>query len=148
MKKTIAILIAALLVMCLASCRVRREKYKLLNTEDSICDVSIVTVSFSEEDDIIQTEIKQINDINGFMDDFEEVPCYIYFGDPTGVTEWGKEADVIKIAYDNGEYELINHNGQARYTLENGFSFYAGFSVFDKSSFNALIEKCCDNKYD
>ena len=79
-------------------------------------------------------ELKSVND-------FKDVNCYTYFGDPTGVVVEGEEDTVIKVSYQNGEYELINWRGQAEDTLEKDFSFYAGFSVFDEEQFEDLLMK-------
>ena len=124
----------------LAACRVR-ENYAFLDSVDEISEISIVSISFDENNEVVQTKIRKIEDTEAFLNDFKAVDCYTYFGDPTGVVVKGKEDTVIKVSYQNGEYELINWRGQAEDTLEKDFSFYAGFSVFDEEQFEALIEK-------
>jgi hypothetical protein len=140
MKKTLLGLFVLLICCFVSACRVK-ETYDFLNATDEISDISIVAISFDENDEVIQTEIRKIDNISAFLDDFKAVSCYIYFGDPTGVVSEGKEDTVIKITYQNGEYELINWKGQAEDTLEKDFNFYAGFSVFDEEQFEALITK-------
>ena len=140
MRKIYMIIILMLTSVILSSCR-HKETFQLLNEEVEISAISIVEISFDEEGEVIQTELNTIEDIDAFLDDFREVDCYTYFGDPTGITVEGVEANVIKILYENDEYELINWNGQADYTLKRGFRFYRGFSVFDETQFNSLISE-------
>lgn len=143
MKKYISIIILVFSLLC-ASCR-HRETYKFLYGQDTISSISIVNISFPEgwkkTKEIIHTEISTIDNFPLFLKDFHNVDCYTYFGDPTGVTEEGISAIVIRIIYNNGDYELINYCGQAEYTNTNGLNFYAGFSVFDKDQFDQLIDK-------
>ena len=140
MLKRIAILFVAIIGFALAACRVR-ENYDFLNATDEISEISIVSISFDENNEIIQTEVRKIEDTTAFLNDFKDVNCYTYFGDPTGVVVEGEEDMVIKVSYQNGEYELINWRGQAEDTLEKDFSFYAGFSVFDEEQFEDLLMK-------
>lgn len=143
MKKGLAIFITILICFLAVSCR-HEETYSFLNSPDKISGVSIVTISFNENGGVIQTEVQKIDDINVFLDDFRNITCYTYYGDPTGVTVEGVEDTVIKVSYQNDEYELINWMGQAEYTQARGFSYYAGFSVFDEDQFELLITKYSD----
>lgn len=138
MKKCLVIIIT---LSCLhfGACR-RRETYRFLNATDKIANISIVTISFDENGRIEQTEVQRVDDIDGFLNDFRSVACYTYFGDPIGVTQKGIEDTVIRVQYTNDEYELINWKGQSEYTQERGFSYYAGFNVFDEKQFESLIE--------
>lgn len=138
MKKCLMILFVVIMCIHFGSCR-HEETYRFLNSTDEISKISLVAISFDENEKVIQTEIQKISDTVAFLDDFRDVNCYTYYGDPTGVTEEGVEDTVIKISYANDEYELINWMGQAVYTQERGFIYYAGYSVFDKDQFNALI---------
>ena len=90
---------------------------------------------------MIEEKVQQVEDQKAFIADFRDVNCFTYYGDPTGVTPEGVEDTVIKILYKNDEYELINWKGQAEYTSEKGFRYYAGYSVFDEQAFEALIEE-------
>lgn len=144
MKKGLVIFIIILTCFFFASCR-HQETYSFLNSTDEISGVSLVTISFDENGEVIQTEVRKINDIIAFLDDFKKINCYTYYGDPAGITEEGVEDIVIKVSYENDEYELINWIGQAKYTQERGFSYYAGFSVFDEEQFELLITKYLSN---
>lgn len=137
--KKIIVLIVCLIYL-LSSCR-HRETYVFLNSTKEISSVSIVSISFDINGEMTQTEIKKIINTDVFLDDFRNLNCYTYYGDPTGVTPEGIGDTVIKISYTNDEYELINWTGQAEYTTEIGFCYYAGFSVFDENQFESLIEK-------
>ena len=139
MKKTL--LIPVLMVLFLfVSCRVS-ENYTFLNPSSEIAEVSIVELSFDDNRELIQTELKRIENTEVFLEDFRSIDCYVYFGDPVPATPEGTEATVIKILYQNDEYELINYNGQSEYTAERGLKYYAGYSAFDAQQFKALIEK-------
>lgn len=130
--------IFVLICLFLSSCT-HQTTYKLLNDESEISNISIINISFNENGEIIQTELQPIKNIESFLNAFKKLDCRIYYGDPAGITEEGQEACVIKFLYNNSEYELINWNGQAEYTCEKGFNFYAGYSVFDKEEFNLFI---------
>ena len=137
---TAVAIILIMLALILTGCRVR-EKYKLLHQEDEVSSVEIVTVLFDEEG-IADLQVKAcISDVKVFMKDFRSVPCYVYFGDPIGLKKNPSGIDVIRITYQNGDYELIDYNGQSEYTQERGFDYYAGFNVFDEEQFEELIEK-------
>ena len=69
--------------------------------------------------------ISTVQDHSAFLSDFRDVKCNTFFGDPRGVYEGDI---VVKITYDNGEYELIRSLGR-------------GFYSFDQEQFNDLIEK-------
>jgi len=144
MKKWLTILTVILLCFSFAACR-SRETYNFLHPVNEIYSVSIVDLSFDENEQLIQTEVHRINDIVSFLKDFRALDCYTYFGDPTGVTLEGVEDTVIKISYNNGEYELINWRGQAEYTISRGFDYYSGFSIFDETRFHELLSNYLPN---
>lgn len=127
------------LSLLLASCR-KSSAYDFLNPTNEISEIAVVELSFRENGDLTETEIQKIEDIQEFLDDFQDLPCYVYFGDPTGATPEGDADTVIRIVYENGEYEWINWNGQSKYTLEKGFCYYAGYRVFDEQPFESLLE--------
>ncbi len=140
MKKALLLLLILLQGSLLTSCRVR-ETYDLLHDEDEIFAISIVRVYLNEEDDLVQTYRVVIDDVDAFLADFRDVDCYIWFGDPIGLKPAPEGTDVVKIEYRNGDYELIDWNGQTEYTVKRGLDYYAGFSVFDKNHFPVLIMK-------
>lgn len=143
MKKKITILVFIPLLILFASCGLR-EEYEFMYSEDQISEICIVALSFDDNGEMQQKDIKKIEDINAFLTGFRNVECYTYFGDPTGITEEGVAATVIKVMYKSDEYELINWNGQAEYSLERGFRYYSGYSVFDREQFEALIVSLID----
>lgn len=138
MKKILILLIVTLTFLC--ACR-RKEAYIFMNETDAISYAAIVMIGFDSKGELQQTEISRMNDINLFMEDFKAVNCYTYYGDPLGITEEQTGTKVVKVVYSNGEYELINWNGQARYSLSSGFRYYAGYHVFDEVQFLNLIAK-------
>ena len=140
MKKVIVTLEIILILFCFASCR-QAKTYSLLNPGDEIDSISIVTVSFNDDSDIVQTQMKKVEDVQVFLNEFSNIDCYTFYGDPRGLTNEGEEDTVIKICYKNGEYEMINWSGQANYTIKRGFRFYAGYSVFNEEQFELLLSE-------
>lgn len=139
MKQRFIVFIIAILFF-FTSCR-HQETYDFMNAVDEIAEISIVALSFDEEQALVETNVQKIVDTNAFLNEFGDIACYTYSGDPAGVTPEGVEDTVIKISYTNEEYELINWNGQAKYTLERGFIYYSGYHVFDKDQFESFITK-------
>lgn len=127
------------IMLCTASCR-HKSTYDFVNPTDDIVAVAIVDLSFDLDDFLVETEVKQVDDIDGFLKAFCALDCYTWFGDPIPVTQEGVEDTAIKITYANGEYELINWNGQSEYRTERGLKYYAGYRVFDEQQFEALIK--------
>ena len=145
MKKNIQVFLLLFAVMLfITACR-HKNTYDFLNSTDDIVSVSIVNLSFDENRALVETEVKQVADINGFLNQFSSLDCYTYFGDPVAATPEGTEETVIKILYDNGEYELINWRGQSRFLAERGLKYYAGYRVFDEQPFEALIKKLLES---
>lgn len=139
MKKRIITLIILLSVV-LTSCR-HQTTYAFLNSVDDVSSISIVSLSFDQDGKMIENEINKIQNVTAFLNDFQSIGCYEYYGDPIGATPEGIEDDVIKILYKNGEYELVNWNGQSKYTNEKKFVYYSGFKVFDEKQFESLLDK-------
>ena len=144
MRRYLTIFIVVITCLLFASCR-HKETYAFLNSTDEIVGISVVKIFFSNNGEVIQTLVREIEDTKAFLDDFRAVDCYTHYSDPLGISPEGTEDTVIKIIYKNDEYELINWLGQAEYTNEYGFRYYAGYSVFDEMQFEALIEKYTSN---
>ena len=145
MKKNIQVFLLLFAVMLfITACR-HKNTYDFLNSTDDIVSVSIVNLSFDENRALVETEVKEVADINRFLNEFCNLDCYTYFGDPIAATPEGTEDTVIKIIYDNGEYELINWKGQSKCTSERGLDYYAGYRVFDEQPFEALIKKLLES---
>ena len=145
MKKIGITSIILMLAVCFSfsACKIRfSEKYQFIDSEENISSIAIVKLSYNDKSELIQTYLKNIENKDKFLEEFRSVGCYIYFGDPVGPDSTEDEDKVIKISYKNGSYELINHCGQSEYISEKDkLSFYAGFNVFDKEQFEALISE-------
>ena len=144
MRRYLTIFSVVMACLLFASCR-HKETYAFLNSTDEIICISVVKISFSDNGEVIQTLVSEIKDTKAFLDDFRAVDCYTHYSDPLGISPGGTEDTVIQFFYKNDEYELINWLGQAKYTSEYGFRYYAGYSVFDEMQFEALIEKYTSN---
>ncbi len=125
-------------LLVLSACDVQ-VPYGFIQEEASILEIQIVNISIMEDNVFTVDCLRSDVPIDLFMDDFLKLNCYQWFGDPTAVINEGETDIAVKIIYQNGEYEIINHNGQARYTQKRGFNFYAGWRVFDENSFRDLL---------
>ena len=138
-KKAYVMLFLVAIMLYAASCR-HRNTYDFMNPTDNIVAVAIVDLSFDPVDILVDTEVKQVDDIDGFLKAFCALDCYTWFGEPIPAMQEGVKNTVIKITYANGDYELINWNGQSEYRTERGLKYYAGFRVFDEQQFETLID--------
>ncbi len=144
MKKRCAFILMLLLMLLLTSCRVK-GKYPFLHSTDDIKEISIVEVSDGGMSGLSENELKIIENNSEFLDDFQKLNCYINLGEPVGAIAYGKESDiVIKILYDQGEYEYINWCGQSRYTDFYEFKYYMGRRFFEEDQFEEFIDKVLD----
>lgn len=117
--------------------------YRFLHSMEEIDAIEIVKIDIDNSTGIIeQISICSIEDIDTFMDDFSRVTCYWHYSDPTAP---GDDARVIKIGYNNGEYELIAADGQSQYTNDRLFQYYTGYRYFDEEQFDELISKYVEN---
>ena len=150
MKKSWIIVLLLVLCLLLSSCKVitgvgllnHHKEYKFLNPQSDISKVALVEVTFNGEWELERTTVKEIKDIDEFLSEIRKLPCSTCWNDPIGVIPEKQAAEtVIEVVYKNGEYELINWNGQSKFTHNRGFNFYAGRDIFDEVKFKALIEK-------
>ncbi len=137
MKKKAFVALLLCMMLLLTSCVAR---YRFLNAESEIAEISIVHVSM-EEDEVIQEELVKIQDLSGFLADFKKVTCRKRIGDPSALYPNDEGADAIKILYSDGSYELINYFGRATFQHDRGFNFYAGIRAFDEAEYRSFIEK-------
>lgn len=138
MKKLLCLFIV-LIVVFAGGCSIKAA-YKFLQSPTEISVIEIVKVSRDESTgEIEQTTVSTIDDMETFLKDFSQVDCYFYYyANPTGIED---NALVIKIIYQDGEYELIDANGQSEYTDERGFHYYSGHHSFNEGEFENLISK-------
>ncbi len=141
MKTILTLLLGFIFFIPMRACAEDSEPFRLIHDESDISNVYIVDLTFNSEMEMVQTVRKEVTDIEGILADLQKVEGYRTNNDPTPVTPTGMDACVIKILYSNNDYELINYSGQAKYTHGYGLRHYAGYSYYDQSQFEALIEK-------
>lgn len=144
MKKTTVFFCLSFLMIFSVSCVFQRS-YQFLNSLDKVKEIMVVKLTF-ENNEMIQTDLQRIEKTEFFLEEFQKIPCYKRFGDPTGATEEGVENVVFRISYLNGEYELIDWYGKSIYTLENGLKYYAGYDSLDEQAFELLLERYCGDQ--
>lgn len=128
-------------------------EYTFMHSESKIRNIELTTVKYSHEPDFPIEEIEShaISDINSFLTDFRNLECR-----QGGWTKWDESLEqptqVVKITYENEEYEYISAQGYLRHR-EEYVALYNGGQVektylsgedckcFDKVQFEALIEK-------
>lgn len=122
----------------------RTTEYEFMHDTSEISMIEIVQI---KEKQIIHEELEVYNwevlggvdDKSAFMKELIEIPCYSYFTHPceiyTGLM-------VIRIEYNNGDYELLGDFGErAEYSHEDkSYKNYCGYFYFD-NQFDALISK-------
>lgn len=138
MKKLISYsFIILLLIASLNGCEVK-TKYKFIHDVSYISSIEIVKVSEETSQEVIeQTTISVVNDIESFIDDFMQINCYSIYSDPSGIEN---NTVVIKIIYNNDDYELIGVEGQAKY-ISGKYKNYVGYQYFDENQYETLILK-------
>lgn len=130
-----------LILLTLSSCG--NNKYEFLNGHAQISSIEIVKLGTydAEKDAFNETVIVTIEDQDCFLAEFNKISFSSLWASPQGVFE---DETVIKITYQNGEYELIDHDGQGNYQHFDGFpsnfDAYSGYTIFDQEQFQALIE--------
>lgn len=144
LKKIIFLVFILMILTGVLSLCSGKKAYEFMNDESEISTIEIVKLcEYDQEKGEYQEQlISTVEDHEAFLSDFKKVDCYNHWMDPSGVFE---DDIVIKIYYENGEYELIHYSGQGEYRhLEDGRSFfaeYAGYRYFDEEQFNQLIEE-------
>lgn len=113
-------------------------EYNFLDKETEISKIEIVKLGKSLNERSIPEEqniIKEIQDINGFLNRFSLIDCFLNVKEPTKVQD---NAIAIKISYNSGAYELITANGQSK-ALSDTYVF-DGYRYFNESQFSDLIQ--------
>ena len=125
-----------LFVLLLCGCY-KQVEYPFLHEQTEISSIEIVMVGEPhEQGPNEQIVFVTIDDIDSFMEKLKNLNCYKHVGDPLGI--WPNQM-AVKIIYSNGEYELINESGQAKYTIEKKYDNFSAFYWFDDEEFETLL---------
>lgn len=137
--KKLSILLCSLLLLFCCSCR-------LLDNRKYVCDAeevkSVQIVRLEDIEPYYQfdyTVLFEITDYITFVDQLNNIETYVKWGTPHVMNV---EDIIIRIEYQNGDYELISRGVQC--FCRSG-TFTDGHFVFDESEFEALIEKYLNN---
>lgn len=141
MKKIIVTIFAFTIMFLCGGCE-KKAEYEFLHDLSEISTIEIVKIgeAIEGEEIIPMTSTCVVTNKDDFLIEFLEMSCYSAWGDPQSVRE---EATVIKIIYNNEEFELIDVGGQSEYTHERGYRHYAGYRYFDENQFEKLLSKYC-----
>ena len=135
MRKVVFSIVIIIATFVLSACRTQMA-YPLLCNEDEIQDIAVVSAWYDGE---FHEKVIGFTDITDTLTGFRKVQSYLYYGEPLAPV-YENEETLLRITYTNGSKEWINWKGQAHYTLDRGFRFYAGYYVFDEQSFSTLIK--------
>lgn len=144
LKKAGIIVLISIFVILLIICMIPRATeatFEFRGDTENISSIEIVKVGTILEDNVNSHTLKEITDINSFLEDFSKIECKkLYYGiaTPTGIE--GTLEQAIKVTYSNGDYEIIDHLNQLRYTSELGVKDRTLY-ILDKGQYNALIKK-------
>ena len=134
MKKNIfSIMLIVLILMFISGCD-RRVEYEFLQPNENIVKIEYVTAWYNKEAIVIKELSKDKTE--EFLIDFKKINCSKVYIDPRSI-ESGDNA--IKIKYINGDFELINEDGQASY--KNGIFRDYGYYGLNDEQFQELINK-------
>ena len=99
-----------LIVWCTVGCSVKIP-YDFLQDVLEVKSGEIVDVTENIMDgQAEQIVICTVEDSKAFMQELNELNCYLVLGDPIGIES---KQTAIKIIYSDGEYDLITYNGRA-----------------------------------
>ena len=134
MKKYIIYISLIVLVLIVMSGCEKKAEYEFLQPNENISKIEYVTAWYNKEAIVI----KELNkdQFEEFLLDFNYLECYKYFTHPGSLLP-GDNA--IKTTYINGDFELINVDGQASY--KNGKYKEYGYYYFHDEPFQELINK-------
>ncbi len=136
---TITIIITMLILLIRSAFSNNTTQYEFLYSERAITSVTIVKLGLDENNEIIQTELCEIEDIDGFLVKFKDVRCYNPAPPHTDAHEIYQYSEVVfKIVFKSGEYELISYMGQSQFNPETGLTFRDNMKVFEKTEFENL----------
>ena len=119
-----------------------RTRYEYLHTTDEIETIEIVVVTFGDDSPPYYDVLYTVEDIDGFIEDFGEIKCYEQVTHPLGIDDGDT---VIKITYENGDYELVTWDGRATF-VKGIFYGYKGWQYFDEGQFQSLLDKYLPNE--
>ena len=121
-----------------------RQEFSLSYTEDNIIEVSIVSIYYDENGKPAINEIRKVEDIAKFMEDFRAVEYYGQFAEPgfDAISDVDETTKLIKISYANGDFDLIGYHGSGLSKAGEGeIKYLTDFGAFDKCELDALTEK-------
>ena len=130
------IIIVFILLLAVTNCNCGRKLYNFRPDQSNIQAIQLVSLGDPLKGvEHNQTVICEIQDISEFLLDFYEMACY-----ENHIPTSAKFSPVIKIIYKNGDYILIDYQGQSEFR-DGSFWTYEGRFYFEKEQFQALIQK-------
>ena len=115
-------------------------EYPFMHDENTIIGIEIVTVEVNGIDNnhIIDEKVYTIQNVDSFLLRFKEVTCKKNWYAPFGLHD--NTNYVFKVKYNNGDYELIDSMGIAKFYIDRGMFNYCGEQIFDIEQFEKLLD--------
>ncbi len=146
MKKILSLittgLSALLFLMLFVGCK---QEYPFIQDKSEISLIEIVSLKyvFVESGDPEEIIICEVENISDFLNDFSRIDFdYRY---PPTFTNYVNTPTVVKITYENGEYEWICPSGKGTYRHSNESLVFHGTAVLNDDQFAYLITKYVGN---
>lgn len=133
-----------LIVLLLTSCSGKTD-YQFLNSESNIVSIEIGYVEEINTENVITQDFITINTLTNdqftiILEELRKIECFMYFTDPKTLKNG---SNGIKITYNNGDFEIIGADGQAKY--KDGYYRTDGYYYFDDDMFQELIDNWSNN---
>ena len=127
-------------LFCVVSCN-RKAEYRFHHEEEEIKEIYIVAIHFDKDVGNYYTDdLKKIDDKESFLQEFHNLDCFMWWGDPLTLNAESDGKAIIKVVYSNGNYELIDWNGQTVVVFDDS-NKHCGIRMFNEEQFNELVEK-------
>lgn len=140
MRRKLICVLTFLFIIPLFACAVP-ESNTFRDKLDEIESISIVEVGEFDHENSLYFEIPlaTVSELEEFAEKLAKLPYKYMFGDPVELVTGDV---VIKIVYDNGDFDFIAWNAQRKYQFsESGVQAHYGFTLFDKAGFDALMDQ-------
>ena len=141
MKKLVSLTVSLVIMVCFLTCSgCGSEDFHFLQDQSQISSIEIVSIKYAYDANTDGEEILvcKIENVSEFLEDFCQIEHdYVH---PPNRNSYLQRQTVVKITYNNAEYEWISPVGNTCFRLDGSDIFY-GSGVLDDKQFAELITK-------
>lgn len=141
MKKLVSLAISLIIILYFLTCSgCDSEDYHFLQDQSQISSIEIVSIKYAYDDKTDGEEILvcKIENVSEFLEDFCQIE--LDYKHPPNRNRYLQRQTVVKITYNNAEYEWISPVGATCFRLDGSDIFY-GSTTLDDKQFADLITK-------